>query len=166
MNPASEPEKRAALVDALARGLSQGKAAREVGYTREHVNRLWNGGDPQLRLEVARRQAVAVSVEAQSPPVLQTVPNPDPLGAAIAEGALEAVAGLRRILAADADGETLYASDQVRAAKVILELARAPAKAAVVTARALGPGGASEITTTATMTDEQRQALAEKLFGT
>lgn len=157
MNPAAEPEKRAALVDALARGLSQGGAAKAVGYTREHVNRLWNGGDPQLRLEVERRRAEL--------PFAAPAPVKDQLGVAIADGALEAVGTLRKILAAQPDGETLFAGDQVRAAKVILSLARAPAKTHVVTARTLGPGGASEIQATTTMTPEQRQALAEKMFG-
>lgn len=163
MNPATEPEKRARLVEALAAGPKPNvsRAAREVGYTREHVSRLWNGGDPSLRLEVERRRTAGAVVPQVAAPELPAK-SADKLGPAIADGALEAVARLRTILGREPDGETMYASDQVKAAKVLLDLATAPA--AKITARSAGPGG-QVVEMTQALTPEQLAAAAEKMFG-
>lgn len=149
-------------------------AAKAAGYSRTHVYRVARG-DQEVRtaleaLEGGRGRRRSVEVTVPSGPVEAAAGSAvarvkDELEESLAARAIEALNRIGIILRAEPDGEVLYAGDQVRAAKVVLDLVRAPAKANVVTARALGPGGASEVTATTTMTAEQRAALAEKMFG-
>lgn len=162
MNPATDPQARAKLLEALrAPGATVTGAATAAGYARTHVYKIARS-DAEVRAALG---AIVGGRGRRAKDLPAAAGAQDQLGRELGAGAVEAVARLRTILGREPDGETMYASDQVRAAKVLLDLVRAPAKAHVVTARTLGPGGASEISATSTMTPEQREALAEKMFG-
>lgn len=171
MNPAAEPQKRARLVDALVahrKGPGGAEpnisaAAKAVGYAREHVSRLWNGEDPHLRLEVEARRskAAAAPAVAQAPGAIAKTDR-DELAERLVGVSRKALARLDAILSAETDGEIIDAHAQVKAAKVVLDLATAPA--AKITARSAGPGGqVAELT--ASLTPEQLAHAAKEMFG-
>lgn len=139
-------------------------AAKAAGYSRTHVYRV-AAGDEEVRLALEAVKAGGGRGRRRELAPAGAARPDDPLGLALSQGAGEAVTFLRGFLQQTPDGEVILGGDQVRAAKLLLEWSRAPAKAHVVTARTLGPGGASEIAATTTMTDKERAALASKMFG-
>lgn len=139
---ATEPEKRAALVEALAGGLSKAKAARKVGYTREHVSRLW-AKDPELRLEVERRRAATAVVPEVATPAT-TERAREELVDAVSSGALEAVARAREVLAIKSESPGVLAA-QAKMAKLLLDVAGRPAPIGTVRVRAEDGAKAAEV---------------------